>query len=333
MRLRAAIGFLLVLVLLAGLLAERAWQGVGPRSGADTLLVVPAGASAAAVARQLEEAGVLERPRVFLWGLRLAGAGEELRAGRYRLRRPSSPALLLRQLREGDTEKIWLTLPEGLWLDESVGLIARQLDLDSLELAELVRRPRDWSHPFLAGAENLEGFLLPDTYAFEHPADPVRVIGSLLDAFDANMAALRARAPGDWPWSTRDWTIIASIVEAEAQLDAERPRIAAVYLNRLARGMKLEADPTVVYGLGARRKRLYYKHLEIDSPYNTYRYKGLPPGPICSPGRASLAALLAANTDEPYLYFVADGAGGHRFAATFAEHQRNVAALRKRRGR
>ncbi len=320
-------------MLFLGLALDGAWRQEGMSSGPDTLLLVPEGASSRAIIRQMNEAGVLTRPRIFLWGLRLNGAGDELRAGRYRLRRPSSPANLLAALRAGDTEKIWLTLPEGLWLDETVGQIATQLELDSLDLARRVRRPGDWSHPFLAEAKDLEGFLLPDTYAFEYPADPMRVIGTLLDAFDALMAELREQAPPDLHLDSRAWTTLASIVEAEARLDEERPAIAAVYLNRVARGMKLEADPTVIYGLGFRKPRLYYKDLEIDSPYNTYRHTGLPPGPICSPGRASLAALSAADPADPHLYFVADGSGGHIFAETFSEHLRNVDRVRKDRGK
>jgi len=324
---------LLVLALAIGLGLDGAWRRTSSPTLPDTTLVVPGGASSRAIASQLAEAGVLERPRLFLLGTRIRGASDALRAGRYRFHRPCSPARLLEILKAGDTEKVWLTLPEGLWLDETVGQIARQLDLDSLDLAERVRRPGDWSHPFLAGASNLEGFLLPDTYAFEYPADPVTVVGTLLDAFDAVLADLRRRAPRDWPFGPREWVTLASIVEAEARRDDERAAIAAVYLNRIERGMKLEADPTVIYALGWRKKRLYYKDLDVDSRYNTYRNRGLPPGPICNPGRASLASLLAADPESRNLYFVADGDGGHRFAETFAEHQRNVAALRKRQGR
>jgi UPF0755 protein len=323
----------MLLMLFLGLALDGAWRQEGVSSGPDTLLLVPEGASSRAIIRQMSEAGVLVRPRIFLWGLRLNGAADELRAGRYRLRRPSSPARLLATLRAGETEKIWLTLPEGLWLDEAVGQIATQLELDSLDLARRVRRPRDWSHPFLEGAKDLEGFLLPDTYAFEYPADPVRVIGTLLDAFDTLMTELQGQVPEDWRLGSREWATLSSIVEAEARLDDERPAIAAVYLNRVARGMKLEADPTVIYGLGFRKPRLYYKDLDLDSPYNTYRHTGLPPGPICSPGRASLAALPVADPNDPNLYFVADGSGGHLFAETFSEHLRNVDRVRRGNGK
>ena len=323
-------GGALLLALLLSMGARGVWRHAGAPAAPDTVMVVPPGASSRAIARQLHGAGVLTSPRVFVWGLRLAGAADELRAGRYRFRRPSSPAQLARQLRAGSTEKVWLTLPEGLWLDEAVAQIAAQLELDSLDLAAAVRDPARWpSHDFLAGRPNLEGFLLPETYALEYPVTPDGVLRVLLDAFDRSVTLLRGQAPPGWTLDTLDWTTLASIVEAEAQLAEERPRIAAVYLNRLARGMKLEADPTVMYALGRRKPRLYFKDLAVDSPYNTYLNAGLPPGPICSPGRASLAAPLAADPADSSLYFVADGQGGHRFSATFAEHQRNVAALRR----
>jgi len=326
----AFVGSALLLALVLGVGARGAWRHAGPAAAADTVLVIPPGASSRAIAHQLADAKVLGSPRLFVWGLRLGGAADELRAGRYRFRRPTSPAALLRQLRRGSTEKVWLTLPEGLWLDETVAQIAGQLGLDSLQLAQAVRDPARWpGHDFLAGRQDLEGFLLPETYALEYPVSIDGVLALLLDAFDRAMALLRAEAPSDWTLDTLQWTTLASIVEAESRLPEERPRIAAVYLNRLARGMKLEADPTVLYAIGRRKPRLYFKDLALDSPYNTYLHPGLPPGPICSPGRASLAAPLAVDPADSSLYFVADGNGGHRFSVTFAEHQRNVAALRR----
>jgi len=325
----AALAVLAMAAGLAGL--RRAWTSApGPARG-DTVLVVAPGSSPPRIARELAAAGVLARPRLFLWGLRLSGAGGDLKAGRYRFPRPASCDRVLADLRAGRTAKLWITLPEGLWLDEAVGLMARGLGLDSLDLARRVRDPGAWDHPFLAGRPDLEGFLFPDTYAVEYPPDAGALLDQVLDRCAGVLAELADRAPADWPLDTVDWVTLASIVEAEARLDEERPRIAAVYLNRLRRGMRLEADPTVMYALGERRPRLYFKHLEVDSPYNTYRRAGLPPGPICSPGRRSLESLLAADPADPALYFVATGDGGHLFSATLAEHRRKVAALRRGR--
>lgn len=332
-------GALLVLLLFGGgaglaggLALESAWRRAPAAAAPDTILIIEPGSSSRGIASQLATAGVLRSPRAFLWGLAWRGDAGSLKAGRYRFHRPSSPAAIAAALIAGRTEPLRLTLREGLWLDESVSAIARQLELDSLAVARLVRDPRRWpAQDFLAGRPNLEGFLFPDTYAFEYPVTPEAVVGTLLAAFAKARDELRASAPQGLGLDTLAWTTLASIVESEARLDADRPRIARVYRNRLARGMRLEADPTVLYALGERRPRVLTRDLRVDSPYNTYRNKGLPPGPICSPGRASLAASLAVDPTDRSLFFVADGKGGHRFAATYDEHKRNVASLRRLR--
>lgn len=331
------LGAIVLLLLLAGALGaglglERAWRRAPAATAPDTILIVAPGSSSRGIARQLVAAGVLRSPRAFLWGLALRGDAGRLKAGRYRFPRPSRPVAIADALTAGRTEPLRLTLREGLWLDESVRAIARQLELDSLAVARLVREPQRWpAHAFLAGRPNLEGFLFPDTYAFEYPVTPETVLATLLAAFARTLGELRASAPPGHALDALAWTTLASIVESEARLAEDRPRIARVYLNRLARGMRLEADPTVLYALGERRLRVFYSDLRVDSPYNTYRNEGLPPGPICSPGRASLAAPLAVDPADRSLFFVADGKGGHRFAATYAEHKRNVAALRRLR--
>ena len=319
---------LLVFVLIVYSELGSRWRSVPAATASDTLLVIPAGWGSGRIVARLAEAGVLESPNLFGWGLRLQGRSGDLKAGRYLFRRPSSPAALLAQLVGGATEKQWLTLPEGLWLDEAVGHIARSLAVDSLELSRLVRLPKEWGRSFLAGRADLEGFLYPDTYSFEYPATPRAVVECLLAGFEREMGAVTLQAPAGWALAVGEWVTLASIVEAEARKDDERGPIAAVYLNRLRLGMKLEADPTVMYALGERRDRLFFKHLKVDSPYNTYLHPGLPPGPICSPGKSSLRALLLAAPDDPHLYFVADGKGGHLFAITYDEHRRNVERVR-----
>ncbi|MCP4546208.1 MAG: endolytic transglycosylase MltG [bacterium] len=322
--------FMTTLLALGLSTVNRMWTSTAgdPRASGDTLLIIPTGASSGGIARVLVEAGILESPRIFLWGVRVTGSGSELKAGRYLFARPSSPAMIMAKLKAGETEKVWLTLPEGLWLDETVSIIASTLELDSLRLAELVRQPERWPYPYLAGLENLEGFLLPDTYAFEYPADMETVVDHILANCDREISRLGSKKPSDWAFTIVEWITLASIIEAEAGVDDERPRIAAVYLNRLRKSMRLEADPTVMYALGRRRSRLYYKHLKIDSPYNTYRTKGLPPGPICSPGLKSIEAPLLANPDDPYLYFVASSGGRHEFSKTFDEHRRKIREIR-----
>jgi len=324
------------LILLALLLADlgaalwMSWSSEPPGSGEKALVDIPQGLTSAQIADSLLARGVLRDRRLFRIGLLFGDA--DLKAGRYLFRKPESPRRVLSKLRRGETEKIWLRLPEGLWMDEAAGLIARQLQVDSLALARRMREPDRWSYDFLEGAQDLEGTLFPDSYAFEYPVKVQDVLPRLLGRFSEILGELKEEysleATG---LSLRQWIILASIVESETLLDSEREKVAAVYRNRLALGMKLEADPTVIYGLGRRLSRLYYKQLDDPSPYNTYRRPGLPPGPICSPGRRSLEAVLRADMSDPSLYFVARGDGGHFFSVTFQEHLEKVEKVRNER--
>jgi UPF0755 protein len=188
--------------------------------------------------------------------------------------------------------------------------------------------------PVLTGSAPVppEGSLLPETYEVQRGEDRAAVLQRMINARDKLLATLWPKRRADLPFKSIDEAVtMASIVEKETALDAERPRVAAVYLNRLVKGMRMESDPTIIYGLthgaplghGIRQSELY-----TVTPYNTYLVAGLPPTPICNPGRASIAAVLdPPRTDE--LYFVANGKGGHVFASTFEQHQRNVAQWRQ----
>ncbi len=319
---------LLILDLAAALWAS--WSMVPAGSGEEVLVRIPQGLSSSAIADSLKAKGVLKGTRLFRLALLLGD--EDLKAGRYLFRKPQAPGRVLSKLRRGETEKIWLRIPEGLWMDETAGLIARQLDLDSLKLSTSMRGSSGFKYEFLEGADDLEGVLFPDSYAFEYPVSEADVLPRLLGRCDEVLRRLQSEySLEETGLSLREWIVLASIVEAETMLDSERERVAAVYRNRLLKGMKLEADPTVIYGLGKRRKRLYYKHLDQPSPYNTYRNEGLPPGPICSPGERSLEAVLKADLSDPSLYFVARGDGGHFFSVTFQEHLEKVEMVRNGR--
>jgi UPF0755 protein len=327
---RLVIILLAVLALDLGAAVWASWSMVPAGSGEEVLVKIPQGLSSTQIADSLKARGVLKGTRLFRLALRLGD--DNLKAGRYLFRKPQAPGKVLSKLRRGETEKTWLRIPEGLWMDETAGLIAQQLDLDSLKLSQEIRRPQAYNYEFLESARDLEGLLFPDSYAFEYPVREEDVLPRLLGRCDEVLRRLRASYSLEETGLTlREWIVLASIVEAETMLDSERERVAAVYRNRLALGMKLEADPTVIYGLGVRKKRLYYKHLEDDSPYNSYRNKGLPPGPICSPGERSLEAVLRADLSEPNLYFVARGDGGHFFSATFQEHLEKVDLVRNGR--
>jgi UPF0755 protein len=223
---------------------------------------------------------------------------------------------VLRILREGRTVVHRVTFAEGLTSKEMLAALGR---------AERLEGPMP---PLPAN-----GSLLPDTYHYSYGDTQAEIVARMAKAMDAVLAELWAKRAPDLPLtSPTEALILASIVEKETAVPAERARIAAVFINRLKKGMRIESDPTVVYGLtdglGPLGRALTRDDLRNDHPYNTYRITGLPPGPICNPGRDSLAAVMnPLQTEE--IYFVADGSGGHVFARTLDEHNRNVAQWRK----
>ncbi len=306
------------LVVVAGLLAfytiDR-FERPGPLA-ADTVILIPQGSGVEAIARQLHQAGVIEDPLVFRIGVRLLRVGRELRAGEYLFAVALSNRDAIDLLRSGQTVVRRLTLAEGLTSREIVAL---------LEQAEA-----------MAGSvETLpsEGSLLPETYHYARGDGRVELVARMARARDKLLGELWAgRAPNLPIASPQEAVILASIVEKETGIAGERPRVASVFVNRLQKGMRLQSDPTVVYGLtggeGPLGRALTRKDLQVPSPYNTYLIDGLPPGPIANPGRASLEAVLN-PAQTAFLYFVADGSGGHAFAKTLAEHNRNVAKWRK----
>ena len=282
----------------------------------ETIVIIERGAGANAIARDLNQAGVLSNPLVFRLGVRLTGAGKPLRAGEYAFPAGVSPEAALELLRSGRTVVRRVTLAEGL----STAEILSQLALTQ-ELTGIVK-------PYPG-----EGTLLPETYHFSLGDKRVDIVRRMAKAMDSLLANLwTARDEGLPLKSPEQAMTLASIVEKETAVPAERPRIAAVFLNRLKKGMRLQSDPTVVYGLtGGKRplgRALSRDDLKTPMPYNTYLINGLPPGPICNPGAASLEAVFRpARTQD--LYFVADGSGGHVFSATLKEHNKNVANWRK----
>ncbi len=291
-----------------------AYRAPGP--AADVPVVLPKGASLDAIARRLAEAGAIARPTVFAWGARLEGKARHLKAGEYRVPAGASMREVVALVVDGRTVVRRLTVPEGLTAIEIVDLVRATEGL----VGALDRVPE-------------EGSLLPETYHFAFGDERAQMIERMRREMTQLLAELWPQRQNDHPLrSARDAVVLASIVERETPLAAERARVAAVLINRLNRGMPLQADPTVIYavsgGRGSLARALTRADLEVESPFNTYRAKGLPPGPIANPGRASIAAVLQPATSDE-LYFVADGSGGHAFARTLAEHQKNVARWRK----
>jgi UPF0755 protein len=297
-----------------------------PPDGAPVTIAVHRGEGFRRIVEKLHEAKAIR----FRWPLLATGALipqlHKIKPGRYSIPGNLSTLSLLRYLQSRPQDEVQLMIPNGIEQRKIAGIIASDLDIDSTAIMTASRDPKLLLALGIKG-KNTEGYLFPGTYNFPWASRPDEVIAFLAGRFRAfysdSLKQQAARAGLD---ENRLLTL-ASIVEAETPIDAEKPLIASVYLNRLHKNMRLQADPTVQYAIPGDSRPLFYKDLAFDSPYNTYRHAGLPPGPICNPGPASIRAVLnPAKTD--YLYFVATGKGGHAFASTLAGHARNVQRYR-----
>jgi len=282
----------------------------------DRAVLIPPGSGMRRIAAILAGAGFIRSEHLFLLAARLQEHGRALKAGEFRIPARSSILGLLDVLRKGETVARTLTIPEGLSVYEAMAVIAKAEGLQG-------------ALPPAPG----EGRLLPETYHYHYYDERAPFVRRLEKAMDAALArAWDGRAP-DLPLaSPEEALILASIVEKETAVAAERPRVAAVFVNRLRLGMKLQSDPTVIYGITegkqALGRALTRADLDAATPWNTYAIAGLPPTPIALPGLASIQAVLNPATTKD-LYFVADGTGGHAFAETLDGHNRNVAKWRK----
>lgn len=294
-----------------------------------TRVVIPAGASFRVAADSLEHAGIIGSSRWFRVYAALGGHDRRLRPGTYVMSRGMSWGEVLDALTAGKGLINTVTIPEGYAISDIVPLLARALGLreDSLQAAV---RDTAWRQRLGVPTATLEGYLFPDTYQFGDGTTARGAIEPMLRRFEQVWEPAWDDRLRELALTRHELLALASIVEKEARVPTERPMIAAVYLNRLRIGMRLQADPTVQYALGGHRPRLFYKDLEVRSPYNTYINAGLPPGPIASPGRASIVASLY-PAQVPYRYFVAQPDGRHVFSTTYREHQRAVAQARRER--
>lgn len=301
------------------------WALWRPLDNPEVDLVVEEGESARQVLEQLHDTGLLpSRPAGRLY-LRMFGGGRTLRWGSYRFPAGSRPADALERILEGRVETVSVTVVEG-WTAEEIAQACVGTGIGSLEDWRTAIARVDWIDDVARDAPSLEGFLFPDTYRFALGLPVASAAHHMVDRFREVWSDETAHVESAWAPALSIVTL-ASLVEAETAVPGERPRIAGVFRNRLRRGMLLQCDPTVVYALERRGEwtgRLLRRHWAIDDPYNTYRYPGLPPGPINSPGRASLAAALDPE-EHDFLYFVASPDGGHTVSRTMAEHERAVA--------
>ena len=306
------------LFLIAGLIALWAVMyapGPAARSGDTTIVTLSSGSGVNAIAAQLKAEGVIRSTDLFKAAVALNGSARRLRAGEYEVPTGASLDAVIRLLVDGKVVRHFVTLPEGWSSAQAVDILMRQTVLTG----EVADTPE-------------EGTLWPETYEVARGETRASVLARMRRAHDDNVARLWAqRSPATVARTLDEAIILASIVEKETGLAAERPRVAGVFTNRLRMGMRLESDPTIVYGITKGRplgRGIRQSELETANPWNTYRIDGLPPTPIANPGEASIAAVLnPLRTDE--LFFVADGSGGHAFARTYQEHLANVARWRE----
>ena len=332
--------FLTVLLLVLLIIAAAAavlYLPFGPHS--ETFVDIAPGSSTHAIAVQLQNAGILRTQYAFaLVRLRRTFTVEPLilKAGEYRFDHPATPQEIFARIARGDVYSVALTIPEGYNLfDISQAVEAAHLGTAADFLAAARQHTELIAAFFPAGSPqpaSLEGYLFPDTYHFSRHATPLQMLTAMVHRFHLELS--RLDASGQMPADVPRMVLMASLIEKEVRQDSERPLVAGVFNNRLARGIPLATDPTVIYAAlleGHYSGTIHRSDLANANPYNTYRHAGLPPGPIANPGIASLKAALAPAASD-YLYFVArpDGSGRHQFSKDLAAH--SAAAARYRQG-
>jgi len=319
------IGFMLVLfIAAAGLLAFEIFvpYNIGPETRS---VMVEENDSFGGVIDELLDENVLRGATLFKWLAVISGTDKMLAPGRYDFSGKVSHYSILTKFRRRDIATTMVTIPEGLDVYRTAGILGRSLGIDS---AAIAARAFDTSFTVARfGMPGLEGYLYPETYQFWYGIKIDDILKVMFAEFEKKTKAYLNDLP-EGIGSKTELITLASIIEAEAMYDDEKPLISSVYHNRLRRNMLLQADPTVIYALGGLNRPLYYGDLKYDSPYNTYKYKGLPPGPINSPGLEAIKAALNPDKTE-YLYFVADLSGRHIFSRTLKEHNRAKNRIKK----
>jgi UPF0755 protein len=329
--------FILVVALLGAIIARIALGELSPYKGyaeSEQFVEIPQGSGPASIGKRLVDAGIIRDTLGFRFEIARTHTGRRLQAGEYRFDRPMTVQEVVAKIARGDVYLVPITFREGLTIQEMAALFeAKGLG----PAAEFSKAASD--APLIQNvdpaARDLEGYLFPDTYATMRHTTAAELVPRMVAGFEKAFTPEIRAAASARGLSVRALVTLASIVEKETGKPEERPLVAAVYSNRLRIGMPLQCDPTVIYALQRADRyngNLTHENMQIDSPYNTYRYAGLPPGPIANPGRASLESA-AHPADVPYLYFVARGDGSHVFATTLDEHNRNVYEYQVRRNR
>ncbi len=329
--------FLLFLILVLALLGIAArllffslLERPSPALPAPVRIDIAPGESFRAAAAELEAKGLVPSGLALVVWARVSGLDRKIRYGAYEFREPLTPTNLVEKMVSGEVMVMKVTVPEGRSLRE----IAATLEEVGLgPAAEFVALGRDVGFVRSLGiqADSLEGYLYPETYFFS-PLDPKKkILGTMVGRFQEVVGADLTGADTTSGLTPHQIVTLASVVEKETGRAEERPLIAAVFRNRLQRGMPLQADPTVIYGIEQFDGNLTRQHLDTPTAYNTYRFVGLPPGPIASPGRDAIRAVLA-PAPVPYLYFVARDDGSHEFSSSLEEHNRAVNRYQRKRG-
>jgi len=301
------------------------------------LVEIPGGMSSSAIAELLERQGLIRDAFVFRMYLRYKGEGHRFQAGRYEIRPGTAPDDIIAMLNAGDTvpeETLRLTVPEG-WTVEQIADSLAALGLDKARFLELAASPERFPDTKTADIPQderlryaLEGYLFPETYDFPLDSGEQDIVARMLDELDRKLSSL----PEGWEKrldelgiSFHQMMTIASLIEREVAVDSERALVAGVIYNRIRQNMPLQIDATVLYAMGEHKDVVLEKDLQVDNPYNTYLYPGLPPGPIASPGLKSIEATLYPESTN-YLYYVTkkDGSNEHLFAETYEEHLKNI---------
>jgi UPF0755 protein len=315
----AVFTFLVIVFLAVGAalyIGKQRFEAPGPLTE-DKSVNISRGLGIRDIAALLEREGVIDQPYVFIGGVTVMKARGGLKHGEYRFTKHASMSDVIETMIEGKVVQHALTIPEGLTSEQIVAKLLQNTALTG-QIKEIPR----------------EGSLLPETYKFTRGATRAQIIKRMQQAEQREVKEIWAHRMSDLPISTPEELVtLASIVEKETGKQGERSRVAAVFINRLKSKMKLQSDPTIIYGLtggkGSLGRPILKSEIEQPTPYNTYVINGLPPGPIANPGKASLEAVASpARTKD--LFFVADGAGGHVFSETYEQHQKNVAKLRAR---
>jgi len=300
------------------------------KGGADQVFIVKEGSSLKEVAGDLETRGLITNKTLFVLWTRVKGYGKDIRAGEYSLSPAMAPVQLLEILRKGLVILYPVTIPEGFTRDQIADALEAKGLADKKRFLELTR-DKTLLRQYGISGPTFEGYLFPDTYHFSRGMPTSAVLDTMVKRFKQVVSPLVDKSQGTG-MKFEEVVILASIVEKETGKPEERPLIASVFLNRLRLGMRLESDPTVIYGIENFGGDLKKKDLTEKTPYNTYVIHGLTPGPIANPGLESIKAVMdPARTD--YLYFVSRNDGSHQFSKTLAEHNRAVEIYQKRKGK